>query len=111
LDIRRFLRSICGAFSANQIIEPEKQMKLSVKSLILAGALLEGLCFLFVTLFNLILPPYGGAYLAMMMSLYPGYNPAEIPLSIVIGVLYAVISGGVTGALFGWLYNAFVARS
>ena len=36
-------------------------MKLSIKSLVIAAALLKALCFLFVALLNLILPPYGGA--------------------------------------------------
>jgi len=35
-------------------------MKLSVKSLVIAAALLKALCFLFVSLLNLILPPYWG---------------------------------------------------
>jgi len=86
-------------------------VKLSLGALIFAGALLQGLSFLFVFLLNAILPPYGGAYLAMMMSLYPGYNPVEVPVSIIIGVLYAVISGGLAGAVFGWLYNYFAGRS
>jgi len=86
-------------------------VKLSLGALIFAGALLQGLSFLFVFLLNAILPPYGGAYLAMMMSLYPGYNPVEGPVSIIIGVLYAVPSGGLAGAVFGWLYNYFAGRS
>lgn len=44
------------------------------------------------------------------MSLYPGYNPADGPISIIIGSVYAVVAGGVTGAVFGWLYNTFVKR-
>jgi hypothetical protein len=86
-------------------------VKLSLKSLMFAGALLQGLSFLFVSLLNAVLPPYGGAYLALMMSLYPGYNPVDVPVSVVIGVLYAAISGAVAGAVFGWLYNYFVDRS
>ena len=50
-------------------------MKLSVKSLVIAAALLTALCFLFVSLLNLILPPYGGAFLALLTSLYVGYDP------------------------------------
>ena len=46
----------------------------------------------------------------MMMSLYPGYNPTDGPISIIIGSMYAVVAGGVTGAVFGWLYNTFVKR-
>jgi hypothetical protein len=86
-------------------------MKLSLKSLIFAAALTKGLFFLFVSLLNIILPPYGGAYLAMMMSLYPGYDPVVVPISIVLGTLYALLAGGIAGALFGWLYNTFVEKA
>jgi hypothetical protein len=41
-------------------------MKLSIKAMIIAGALFETIVFLFVTLMNLILRPYGGAYLALL---------------------------------------------
>ena len=85
-------------------------MKLSVKSLVIAGALLEALCFLFVSLVNLILPPYGGAFLALLTSLYLGYDPTTGPISTFVGTVYSLIAGGVAGALFGWLYNSFVER-
>jgi hypothetical protein len=83
------------------------EMKLSVKSLIIAGALFKGLGFLFISVLNIIWRPYGGAYLAMMSSLYPYYDPAAVPASILLGTLYAVISGAVAGGVFGWLYNFF----
>lgn len=51
-------------------------MKLSFKAMIIAGALFKGVVFLFISLMNLILRPYGGAYLAMLSSFYPGYDPA-----------------------------------
>jgi predicted ABC-type sugar transport system permease subunit len=82
-------------------------MKLSVKSLMIAGALFKGLGFLFISVLNIIWRPYGGAYLAMMSSLYPYYDPVAVPASILLGTLYAVISGAVAGAVFGWLYNFF----
>ena len=85
-------------------------MKLSVKSLMIAAALLKALCFLFVSLCNLILPPYGGAFLALLTSLYLGYDPTAGPFSVLLGTLYSLIAGAVAGALFGWLYNSFVER-
>ncbi|MGH7927779.1 MAG: hypothetical protein ACREQV_08295 [Candidatus Binatia bacterium] len=83
-------------------------MKLSVKALTTAVALFEAISFLFVALMNLILRPYGGAHLAMLTSLYPGYDPAAGPFSIILGTLYALIAGAVAGALLAWLYNLFV---
>ena len=83
-------------------------MKLSVKSLVIAAALLKALCFLFVSLLNLIIPPYGGALLALLSSLYLGYDPTAGPISLLVGTLYSLIAGAVAGGLFGWLYNSLV---
>src|SRR4030095_5988898 len=85
-------------------------MKLSIKSLAIAAALLGALRFLFVSLLNLILPPYGGAFLALLTSLYVGYDPMARPVSLIIGTLYSLLAGAVAGALFGWLYNRFVEK-
>jgi hypothetical protein len=85
-------------------------MKLPIKSMTIAGALFKAISFLLVSLFNLVWPPYGGAFLGMQSSLYPYYDPAAVPLGIFIGTLYAAIAGAVAGALFGWLYNSFAGR-
>jgi hypothetical protein len=85
-------------------------MKLSIKSLVIAAALLTALCFLFVSLLNLILPPYGGSLLALLTSLYLGYDPMAGLISVLVGTLYSLISGAVAGGLFGWLYNSFVEK-
>jgi len=85
-------------------------VKLSVKSLVIVAALLTALCFLFVSLLNLILPPYGGSLLALLTSLYLGYDPMAGLISVLVGTLYSLISGAVAGALFGWLYNSFVEK-
>lgn len=85
-------------------------MKLSVKALVVAAALLKALCFLFVSLLNSILPPYGGAFLALLTSLYLGYDPTTGPISLLVGIVYSLIAGAIAGALFGWLYNSFVER-
>ena len=89
---------------------PGGNVKLSVKSLVIAAALLAAFCFLFVSLLNLILPPYGGAFLALLTSLYVGYDPMAGPIGMLVGTLYSLIAGAVAGLLFGWLYNSFVER-
>ena len=81
--------------------------RLSVKSAMIAGALLKAIGFLFVALMNLIQPPYGGPFLGVLSSVYLGYDAATGPLSVLIGTLYALIAGSVAGAIFGWLYNGF----
>jgi hypothetical protein len=85
-------------------------VKLSVKSPVITAALLNALCFLFVSLLNLILPPYGGAYLVLLTSLYLGYDPIMVPISLLVGTLYSLLAGAVAGALLGWLYNSLVER-
>ncbi len=85
-------------------------MKLSLKAMIIAGALFKAGVFLFISLMNLALRPYGGGYLAMLSSLYPGYDPVSVPIALVVGTLYSVLAGGLAGLLFGWLYNFFAAR-
>ena len=86
-------------------------MKLSLKSMIIAGALFKAICFLFISLLNALLRPYGGAYLAILMSLYPGYDAVSGPIGIIVGTFYSLLAGGLAGFLFGWLYNFFAEKS
>lgn len=86
-------------------------MKLSIKSMVIAGALFKAVAFLFISILNLVLRPYGGAYLAMLTSLYPGYDPLSLPLGMIVGTLYSLIAGALAGLLFGWLYNFFAGPS
>src|SRR5499426_274355 len=86
-------------------------MKLSIRSMIIAGALFKAVVFLFISLLNLVLRPYGGAYLALLTSFYPGYDPLSLPLGIIVGTLYSLVAGALAGLLFGWLYNFFADPS
>ena len=86
-------------------------MKLSLKAMIVAGALFKGVVFLFISLMNLILRPYGGAYLAILSSLYPGYDPVSGPIAVIIGALYSLLAGALAGLLFGCLYNFFAEHT
>ena len=82
-------------------------MKLSVKALTYASAILWGLCFLLVGLANLFWSPYGAAFLELMSSVYPGYEAAASFGNVIVGTLYAILDGAIGGALFAWVYNAF----
>ena len=86
-------------------------MKLSLKAMIIAGALFKAVVFLFISLMNLILRPYGGAYLAILSSLYPGYDPVSVPIALVVGTLYSLFAGALAGLLFGCLYNFFAEHN
>ena len=85
-------------------------MKLSIKAMVLAGALFKLVVFLFISVMNLILRPYGGAYLALISSLYPGYDPVNVPVALIIGSLSSLLVGALAGLLFGCLYNLFARQ-
>ena len=85
-------------------------MKLSLKAMIIAGAVFKASSFLFVSLMNLVFRPYGGAYLALLTSLYPGYDPVSGPIGIIVGTFYSLIAGALAGLLFGWAYNFFAEK-
>jgi len=86
-------------------------MKLSIKAMMIAGALFKAIVFLFISFMNLILRPYGGAYLALLSSLYPGYDPINVPIALILGTIYSLIAGALAGLLFGCLYNFFTERT
>ena len=86
-------------------------MKLSLKTMILAGAFFKLIAFIFVSLLNLLLRPYGGAYLGALSSLYPGYDPVNWPIAVIVGTLYSLLAGALAGLLFGCLYNFFAERT
>ena len=85
-------------------------VKLSLRAMIIAGALLKAAGFLFVSLMNLVFRPYGGAYLTLLTSLYPGYDPVSGPLGILVGTFYSLVAGALAGLLFGWLYNICIEK-
>jgi hypothetical protein len=85
-------------------------LKLSLTAMTIAGALFKATEFLFLSLMNLVFRPYGGAYLALLTSIYPGYDPVNVPLGIVVGTLYSLLSGALAGLLFGYLYNLFAPK-
>jgi hypothetical protein len=86
-------------------------MKLSLRAMIIGGAVFKTSGFLFVSLMNLVFRPYGGAYLALLTSLYPGYDPVSGPIGILVGTFYSLIAGALAGLLFGWAYNFFAEKS
>jgi phosphotransferase system glucose/maltose/N-acetylglucosamine-specific IIC component len=86
-------------------------MKLSVKGLTLATAIVWALCILVVGILNLIWPGYGGEFLKIMASLYPGYKASGTFIDVIVGMLYALVDGAICGFIFALLYNAFVGKT
>ncbi len=85
-------------------------MRLNVTALSIASGVFWGACILVVAAANLAWPGYGQAFLQLCASIYPGYHPGTGAGSVVTGTIYALVDGAIGGAIFGWLYNMFVAR-
>jgi hypothetical protein len=83
-------------------------MRVSMKGIALASALLWGLAMLAVGLINLADPHYGAQFLQMMSSVYPGADTSRTLGRVLLGAVYGFIDGGVAGWLFAWLYRSFV---
>ena len=86
-------------------------MKLSIKGLALASAILWGLAMLGMGLANLIWSGYGQEFLQTMASVYFGYHATRSVAEVIIGALYGGVDGLVAGTVFAWLYNQFVKPS
>lgn len=86
-------------------------MRLCVKSLAAASALLWGGMFLVVGIVDLVSGGYGAHILDLGASIYPGYEAGAGFGSVVVVTLYALLDGAVCGALFGWVYNVFAGKS
>lgn len=83
-------------------------MRLSIKALALAFAILWGLAMLAMGLANLIWANYGQQFLQTMSSIYFGYHATRSIAGVVVGTVYGTVDGLVGGAVFAWLYNLFV---
>jgi hypothetical protein len=80
-------------------------MRFDIKALALACAILWGAAVLLVALVNLVNGSYGGYFLELLSSWYPGYHAARSIAQVAIVTLYAVVDGLIGGAIFAWLYN------
>ena len=82
-------------------------MRVSLKAMTLSASVLWGGAMLFVGLIHMADPAYGGEFLRMMSSVYPGADTAPTLGRVVLGTLYGLADGAVAGCLFGWLYSTF----
>ena len=80
-------------------------MKLNVPALALTAGLLWAAAIVAVQTLNAILPPYGGAFLVLLSSIYPYYHPEESFATVLLGMLYGFLDGAIGGAVFAWVYN------
>jgi hypothetical protein len=82
-------------------------MKLSVKGLALASAILWGFAMLGMGVANLIWSGYGQQFLQTMASVYFGYHATRSIAEVIVGTLYGFVDGLIAGAGLAWLYNQF----
>ncbi len=86
-------------------------MKINVKALAVASAILWGAAMLGMGLANLIWSGYGQQFLQTVASVYSGYHATRSIAGVIVGTLYGTVDGLIGGAIFAWLYNQFVGSS
>jgi len=86
-------------------------MRLSIKGVAIAGAIIWGGGILCVGLVHAAGSAYGGSFLDAISSIYPGFHGARSFGDAIVGGLYASLDGGVGGAIFAWLYNRFAPQT
>lgn len=86
-------------------------MRLSLKSMPIAGGALWGSGVLLVGVVNLLRPSYGVSFLQMISSVYPGFHISRTIGDVLVGTGYAVVDGAIAALVFGWLYNLFAGQA
>lgn len=82
-------------------------MRLNVKALAFTAAILWGVGLFLVTWWLIVLG-HGDAKV-FFNRMYPGYTVT--PLGSIIGLIWAFVDGLICGAIFAWIYNAFVPKA
>jgi hypothetical protein len=75
-------------------------MRLSLKSLTFACALLWGGAILLVGLINLASPSYGMEFLKLASSVYPGFHDSRKFVDVLVGTGYGLVDGAIAGLLW-----------
>ena len=101
-----------ATYSSRNDLQPacrreEEISTISVKAITLSSEILWGDAMLFVGLIHLATSSYGGDFLRMMSSVYPGADTAPRLGRVLLGAVHGFVDGVVAGLLLGWLYSAF----
>jgi hypothetical protein len=86
-------------------------MKLNIKAFCLTIGIIWAVAVFLVGIANLIWSGYGGSFLQLLASIYPGYDASPSFGSVIVGTLYALLDGLVLGLVIAWLYNLFAGRA
>jgi hypothetical protein len=79
-------------------------MRIYPKALAVALGLIWGAAVLCTGVAHLIWPRYGGTFLELIASIYPGTHASTFG-AVMIATLYALIDGAGCGVIVAWLYN------
>jgi hypothetical protein len=79
-------------------------MRLNPKALAFALGLVWGAAILLTGLAHELWPAYGGTFLDLAASIYPGFHVGGFG-QVIVGTLYGALDGAVCGAIVAWLYN------
>jgi len=82
-------------------------MRYSLRAIALSSSILWGFAMLFVGLIHMAAPSYGGEFLRMMSSVYPGADTAPTLGRVLLGTGYGLVDGFIGGYVFGVLYKVF----
>jgi hypothetical protein len=82
-------------------------MRVSLKAITLSSAILWGFAMLLVGLIHMATHTYGGEFLQIMSSVYPGADTAPTIARVLLGTVYGFVDGAIAGFLFGLLYDSF----
>lgn len=85
-------------------------MKLSLKGLAIAGAIVWGGGIFLVGLINLSRPGYGVDFLQMTSSIYPWFHDSHTLASVLVGTIDGLVDGAIAALIFAALYNVFAGR-
>lgn len=82
-------------------------MRVSLRAVTLSSAILWGSAMLLVGLIHMATHSYGGDFLRIMSSVYPGADTAPTLGRVLLGTVYGFADGAIAGFLFGLLYDSF----
>ncbi len=85
-------------------------MKLNLKALTVAAAVVWAASVLIVAAADSIWPGYGKTFLNMLASVYPGFGATGTIGDALAGSGYALVDAAVVAFVFGWLYNLIAGR-
>ncbi len=85
-------------------------MRISLKAITLSSAILWAFAMLFVGLIHMATHSYGGEFLRLMSSVYPGADTMPSLGQVLLGTVYGFVDGAIAGCIFGLLYDFFVGR-